>query len=140
MASAIYFAINGLVIAAALGCVVMWCQKFIGWRKEPTPFLDSLVPVKEREKPFWTLADAMILFGIHIAILALGRFLLLDLGILDDQTTDPPTPPSTEAQLGIAGLSAISALASGLIILGWLRLMDSSPIEKLSLILLLKKS
>lgn len=133
MAVSIYVAINALMILAAVGCVVMWGRQFAGWRKESTPFLDSLVPVNRRQKPFWTVADAMILFGIHIVLLVLGRQLLLNLGILDDQIADPPAAPSDEMQLGVAGLSAAAAILSSLAVLVWLRLIDSSPVEKLSL-------
>lgn len=135
MSAAVYFAIDKLMIVAAIASTVMWSRLLVTRRNREQSFLESTLPVREREKPFWTLADALILFGLHIVILTLGRSWLIQQGMLNGLNADEPSVVSSKTQLAIAGLTIVSALGSCAITLAWLNWMTASPVKRLSLVL-----
>jgi membrane protease YdiL (CAAX protease family) len=135
MSAAVYFVIDKLMIVAAIASTVMWCRLLVTRRNREQSLLESTVPVRQRDQPFWTLADALILFGLHILLLTLGRSWLIQQGIFNGLKADEPSVVSSNPQLAAAGLTIVSALGACALTLAWLNWMTASPIKRLSLVL-----
>jgi membrane protease YdiL (CAAX protease family) len=76
----------------------------------------------------------MVMFGTHLFLLALTHTWMTNQGWIAAPDSDPDQVPATHAQLANIGMVVISGLGSLGITLGWLRLMNDRPLQRLSLI------
>ena len=134
MSEAIYYALDKLLILAAIASTVMWGRILIRGRGDSPSLLDALVPVRSRERPFWTVADAMIMFGSHLLLLALVHKWMTSQGWIALPDADPDDIPASHAQLANIGMVVGAGIGSICVTLGWLHLMNDKPLQRLSLI------
>ena len=102
-----------------------------------TPFsvvLEFLLRRRRRERPFWTLADAMVMFGVHLVLLAVVPTILVHRDWIPAMEQPDLDSPSHETQLTSVITVIVAGLGSSLFVLAWLRLMDERPIRRLSLV------
>ena len=132
----VYIVINSVITLATITCLIIWIQQLWKFRRNLPGLLDHLVPMRSRKAPFWTLAEALILFGANIVfITALGNFSAgPEVRDLTDGASNAPS--NTNSQMTFAMISLVAAICSCLITLAWLRFLNPQAIRRLSLIIL----
>ncbi|EMI18444.1 membrane-associated protease [Rhodopirellula maiorica SM1] len=120
------------VLMIVVGCVLLWGKTLRQVLRSGRPSMDVILPAEVRDRPFWTVADAMLMFGLSLVLTLLTAKLFVAMGQI--RPTTEGSPPSSD--LLLAGLSAQSV--GGLIAftgtLGFLRLIRSDAAERLGLV------
>ncbi len=135
MSEAIYYALDKLMIVATIASLVMWIRVLVRPREHSVSLVESFVPARVYERPFWSLADALVMFGTQIVLMTLLHVTTNSLGWSPSSDADPDLAVGTNAQLVNLGIVVGAALGSIAITLGWLRLMNDKPIQRLGLVL-----
>ena len=134
MSELVHGAVVIMANVAALTSIAMWIWALRRNWNSQSRFLESLVAVRPREKPFWTLADAMVMFGSHLTLLAIIHQSLVSLGWIAAAGDTAPAISATDRQLANVVTVVSAGLGSSLVVLAWLRLMQTRPISRLSLV------
>ncbi|WP_442505751.1 CPBP family intramembrane glutamic endopeptidase [Novipirellula sp. SH528] len=120
------------ILMIVLGCILLWGKTLQRVWRSGRPWTDAILPAETRERPFWTVADAMLMFGLSLVLTLLTAKLFVAMGQI--RPTTEGTPLSSD--LLLAGLSAQSV--GGLIAfagtLAFLRLIRSDAAERLGLL------
>lgn len=120
------------ILMIVIGCLFFWGKTLQRVWRIGRPWTDAILPVEVRDRPFWTVADAMLMFGLSLVLTLLTAKLFVAMGQIRP-TTEGASP---SADLLLAGLSAQSV--GGLIAftgtLGFLRLIRTDAAERLGLV------
>jgi membrane protease YdiL (CAAX protease family) len=133
MSAAFYFALNQSLVLASIVSIVMWLKLLAGQQWQLGTLRDKLIPVRRRRRPFWTLADALIMFGIHLTLLVLLHRWMTSQGWLPAADQAPELATAANPLANVA-LMVGAGLGSCLAILLWLRLIDGDSIRRLGLL------
>ena len=118
-----------LLLAVMLASAAAWVRLIWKYRGKPSALADELVPLRERERPFWNPGDALILFGAMQLLGGVSAGVLLATGMIArPEAADAVANPMTLILVTLFG-SAAGSVA----ILGWLRLREPHPAWKLGL-------
>jgi len=134
MSEAIYYLLDKLVVVATIASLVMWGRLIYGSRGRQTSLLESIVPVRRQTRPFWTLADALVMFGSNLVLIVSLHKWMTNNGLLPTLGADPQPLPSTDTQLANVALVVTASLVSSIVTLAWLRMMNDRPIKRLGLV------
>ena len=121
MSELVHGVLQTSMLLAAVASLAAWCFILFQQRSASQPFLDRLVPVRKRQRPFWNPTDALVMFGVQVLMLALMEIEVKRRGIGDSIL-------AANAMVICAGLTSVT------VALLWLRLIDPHPVRKLSLI------
>jgi membrane protease YdiL (CAAX protease family) len=132
----IYSALNALLWLAVGASAVGWILlvgKQLG--KRPGAILESIVPVRTRERPFWTPFELLVLIGIFLIITQLMLLWMVSLGWMTiPRGDDPPTSPlTTTGQLAPILVTSTAGIGATALVVLWLRLFDRDAVKKLGL-------
>ena len=143
MSEAIYYALDKLLIVAAIASVVMWTRVLIRGPGESSSLIESIVPVRGREPSDWiqVIAGALVMFGTHMILyLSLLTFMISQGWIETPAGNDQIDPPHAESAaasnasiLAVSALNVAAGLASIVVTLTFLYLMDSRSVRRLGL-------
>ena len=69
MSQAVYVALSGVLLLAVVASCVLWIRQAVPfWSQGPRAFADNLVPVRARWRPFWGVAEVLIMFGSMLVL------------------------------------------------------------------------
>lgn len=131
MSATVFQALNLLLIAATLGSGLYWLRLLLAARRSPLPVLAWLVPMRPRARPFWTLADALLMFGIQLVLVTL---LQQGLARMDWRAPvpDADAPPQL-TPVAAAVLTILAGLGAMALSLTWLRWLGGEAFGRLAL-------
>lgn len=135
MLQSVYVALSGLLLLAALASLVLWIRQVIAfWSQGARAFAENLVPVRPRWRPFWGVAEVLIMFGSMLVLGELIRRNLVGRGLLPPADENGLVTPQNAEQLFVmvAGTS-VASLGAVAIVLAWMRLIDRDARRKLGL-------
>lgn len=135
MLQSMYVALSGLLLLAALASIVLWIRQVIPfWSQGPRAFAENLVPVRPRWRPFWGVAEVLIMFGSMLVLGEVIRQTLVGRGLLPPRDGAGLTRPETAEQFitEVAG-GMVAGLGAVAIVLSWMRLIDRDARRKLGL-------
>jgi membrane protease YdiL (CAAX protease family) len=109
--------------------LVTWIRLLWAFRSNLPSLPASMVPMQPRDRPFWSPADALIMFGAMQVIAGLSVVGLLSSGWIAKESSQRS---ASDGIILISVTLASGIVASGLVF-AWIRLRDSDAINKLSL-------
>ncbi|TWU21064.1 CAAX amino terminal protease self- immunity [Novipirellula galeiformis] len=124
-------AVSAIVLVIA-GCLGLWGKTIHRVLRSNRSWSDAVLPAESRDRPFWAVSDAMLMFGLSLVISLLAMKLFIALGQI---------PPAVQGEAAssdalLAGLSAQSV--GGLIAfagtLGFLRIIRPDAAQRLGLV------
>lgn len=135
MLQSIYSGLNALLWVAMGASAVMWVRLFRShWGQRPAKMLESILPSRPRERPFWTPFDALVMIGTLLVASQLMRLWAASQGWIEiSPDGDQPSSPSVAAQLAPIALTSIAGLCAIATVISWLRLIDRDAPRKLGL-------
>ena len=141
MVEATLIAINGLLMIAAAASVVMWVVWIRDRILKPDPdvsLLESIVPARPRSRPFWTIADVLVMLGAMILVGSLVSAWMIQQGWMQRPPSGPAATPreiTAESLLASTVASTIAGLSAAAILIAWLRLFRRDAHRELGLTL-----
>ena len=135
MLQAIYFVLNTLLLVAVGASAVKWFVLLRDhWGERPANVLESIVPARIRQRPFWTPFDALIMLSALIIVGQLTMVWMIGQGWIEVAPAgDAPGSMTETALLASTAASSITGLSAAMIVIVWLRLFDRDARRKLGL-------
>lgn len=127
--------LNLLLIAAFIASAGGWLKLVRRrWGLSPRSFIESIVPVRPRERPFWTLADFLVMLGSMMLVSQLVVLWMTSQGWVEPPAAGDELRPSTTSDfLASIAATSIGGLGGIAIVLLWLRLFDQDARRQLGL-------
>jgi membrane protease YdiL (CAAX protease family) len=137
MLQAIYSVLNALLWVAIGASAVMWIRLVRRyWGQRPGNTLESIVPLRPRDRPFWSPFDALVMIGAIIIVSQVLMLLTVSQGWIEvSPDGQEPSSPSFAAQLAPIAVTSIAGLCAIATVISWLRLIDQDASRKLGLTL-----
>ena len=135
MLQTVYVALSGVLLLAVVASLVLWIRQVIPfWSQGPRAFAENLIPVRPRWRPFWGVAEVLIMFGSMLVLGEVIRRTLVGRGLIPPIDEAGLTQPETADQLiaMVAGTS-VASLGAVALVLAWMRLIDRDARRKLGL-------
>jgi membrane protease YdiL (CAAX protease family) len=117
-----------LLTAMAVSCVT-WIRLLWEFRGKLSALPSALVPMKPRRRPFWTPADALIMFGAMQVVAGVSVVALLSGGWVSREAANR----SSSEGILLISVTLASGLVASVAMIAWLRFRDSGAIDHLSL-------
>jgi membrane protease YdiL (CAAX protease family) len=135
MLEAIFLALNLMLLIALVSSAVEWVRILKDrWGQSPRNLLESILPSRPRDRPFWNPVDALVMLGSLLLITQLLVFWMISKGWMEWPTSIGESKASgPESLIASTTATSIAGLASVAIVLGWLRLFDRDAHRKLGL-------
>ena len=132
----LFYVLTWLMYLTLLASLICWLRLLPAiWRQGLRGFVESWVTVRLRTRPFWGIAELLIMFG---SMMVIGQLVLL-VAIENDwmPRPDPSTGALEQTANGIfvaLCASCVANLAAVIITLIWMRNIDRDAVRKLGMV------
>lgn len=132
MADTILIAVNGLLLIAAAASFGFWIRLVRKFYLSPAAsdvgFLEAIIPARPRYRPFWSLAEVLLMLGLMLLFGSLASVWMIQLGWMPKPSAEPQEM-TADALLASTLASTIAGLSASAILLAWLRMFRRSDRE-----------
>jgi membrane protease YdiL (CAAX protease family) len=133
MALSLYWTFNALILLAIAASAILWVRLLYRVVRLNQSGADVL-PVRPRQRPFWTPADFLVMFGTFAVLVQLCPRLMVDQGWIQPSGDDPEAAVSLESKIAAVAAMIAAGLGALAITLTWLRLCNRDAWRLLGLL------
>lgn len=132
---AILIAVNVLLAMVALASAAMWgvlIRRAIMRSSESNGFLNALLPARPRRRPFWSIADVLVMLGALILVGSVVSTWMIQQGWMQPPSVESPDL-TIESRIAAMVASTIAGLSACAIVVAWLRFFHQDAHRQLGL-------